>query len=170
MVGRDCRSHFSRHSTLHVWWRSMASDKRTGGALRGWTLGTSAGLRLALARVQARLWSSRRTTNESFPRTAPLCSQASVECVTDVPFSRCVVCRKRSTCVYSVTDVPVPFRKFLRIPFLPFRSDEIGPVPKNCYPLGVRRYARLVISQCRFLSVPTLKLASLHQSGGEQSR
>ena len=46
--------------------------------------------------------------------------------------SRFDLCNGHAVCV---TNVPVPFRKFLRIPFLPFRSDEIGPVPRNCYPL-----------------------------------
>ena len=36
-------------------------------------------------------------------------------------------------------SVLVPFRQFRGIPFLPFRSDEIGPVPRNCYPLAQTR-------------------------------
>ena len=55
-------------------------------------------------------------------------------CVTDVPvpfrpFVTDTVCNGRSG------SVLVPFRQFRGIPFLPFCSDEIGPVPRNCYPL-----------------------------------
>ena len=55
-------------------------------------------------------------------------------CVTDVP----VPFRPFVTDMACVTDVPVPFRQFRGIQFLPFRSDEIGPVPRNCYPLAAK--------------------------------